>query len=160
MKPAIGASILLGVGLYAGAATAQQSFSNLTCRAGTVSTLAKGEDILASSIDQRGVNIPEGGPFDNYTQRCIGSLAVLRGKPTGGGFCRNVDPANGDFTLVEWTSGDKPGMGTFKFLGGTGKWKGITGGGDYGTVAPTRPVDDGTYQNCVRVKGKFSVPKM
>lgn len=160
MKPVLGASILLGVCLYASSAVAQQSFSNLTCRAGTTSNLAKGQDIVAFAIDQRGVNVPEGGPFDNYTQRCVGSVAVVRGKPAGSGFCRNVDPANGDFTLVQWIAGDKPGMGTFAFLGGTGKWKGIGGGGDYRTVAPTRPVDDGTYQNCVRVKGSFTVPKL
>lgn len=162
MKPVLGTSILVGICLYAGGAVAQQSFSSLTCRAGTISGLAKAEDMVVYGIDQRGVTLAEDAAkaFDNYTQRCIGSVAIIRGKPTGSGFCRNVDPANGDATIVEWASGTKPGTGTFKFIGGTGKWKGISGGGDYRAAAVTRPVDEGTYQNCISVKGTFSVPKM
>lgn len=155
-------SVTLAICAYAGSLAAQQSFSSLTCRAGTTSGLAKTEDLVAFSIDQRGISLADdqAKTFNNYTQRCIGSVAVVRGKASGSGFCRNVDPANGDVTVIEWTASEKPGIGTFKFLSGTGKWKGITGGGDYQQTAVTRPVDDGTYQNCVRVKGTFTVPKM
>lgn len=140
----------------------QQSFSNLACRAGTVSNLAKGEDMVAFAIDQRGILLAEDAAkaFHNFTQRCVGSVAIVRGKASGGGFCRLVDPSNGDMYVIEWTASEKPGIGTFKFLSGTGKWKGISGSGEYQPVAQTRPVDEGTYQNCVRNTGTFSVPKM
>lgn len=162
VRNALACATLLGLCTYAATVAAQQSFSSLTCRAGTVSGLVKSEDMVAFGIDQRGISLADdpAKTFNNYTQRCIGSVAVVRGKASGSGFCKNVDPANGDMTIIEWTASEKPGIGTFKFLSGTGKWKGISGGGDYQQAAVTRPVDDGTYQNCVRVKGSFSVPKM
>ncbi|MGH8222038.1 MAG: hypothetical protein ACREQZ_03605 [Woeseiaceae bacterium] len=154
--------MLLAVCSYAGSAAAQQSFSALVCRAGTITGIAKAQDLVVFGIDQRGIILADDAAktFDNNTQRCIGSIAVIRGKSSGGGFCRSVDPASGDTTISEWTSAEKPGTGTFKYLSGTGKWKGITGGGDYHTAAVTRPIDEGTYQNCVRVKGMLSVPKL
>lgn len=161
VRKALAASILVALGAYAGGAAAQQSFSSLTCRAGTVSGLAKGQDMVVFSLEHRGVSLAQEEPktFDNYTQRCMGTVAIVRGIAKGSGFCRNVDPANGDITVVEWTTGEKMGAGTFRFIYGTGKWKGITGGGEYQSTGATRPVDDGTYQNCVRTKGTFSVPK-
>jgi hypothetical protein len=161
-RKALACGILLGLCGYGGSVAAQQSFSNLTCRAGTITGIAKAQDLVVFSIDQRGIMLADDAAktFNNNTQRCIGSIAVIRGKSSGGGFCRSVDAATGDTTVSEWTSAEKPGTGTFKFLFGTGKWNGITGGGDYQTAAVTRPVDDGTYQNCVRVKGSFAVPKL
>ena len=159
---ALASVIVLGTCVYAGSATAQQAFSALVCRAGTITGLAKAQDLVVFGLDQRGIILAEDAAktFDNATQRCVGAIAVIRGTSSGGGFCRSVDPTTGDTTISEWTSAAKPGSGTFKYLSGTGKWSGITGGGDYHTAAVTRPIDDGTYQNCVRVKGSISVPKM
>ena len=46
----------------------------------------------------------------------------------------------------------------YTYIGGTGKWKGISGSGEYELVAPTRPLAEGTYQNCVRTKDTFKLP--
>ena len=112
---------------------------------------------------------PEGGivlaqgdnkDFDNQTQHCVGAVAIIRGVSKGSGYCRNVDAATGDLVLVEWEANGKPGTGTFRYVYGTGKWKGITGRGEYQPAAATRPVAAGTYQNCIRTKATYTVPKM
>ncbi len=160
-KAAAFCSTLLGMSLYTAPAVAQQSFASIDCRSGTVSMLAKSEDITLYTLDHKGISRSqhESKLFDNWTQRCVGAIAVIGGKTTGNGWCKQIDPANGDITVIGWTS-EKPGFGTWRFVYGTGKWKGISGGGDYQLVAPTRAVEDGTYQNCVNVKGSVAVPKM
>lgn len=152
-------SVLFAASAIAGTAAAQQSYSSTVCRAGTVVPLAKAEDMVSFAIDHRGIVLPEAdNPFGNQTQRCVGSVAIVRGVSKGSGYCRNLDPATGDFILVEWSANGKPGTGTFRYVYGTGKWKGITGGGEYQQVATTRPVDGGTYQNCITSKGSYTVP--
>ena len=160
-RKTLAAGMLVVLCAYAGGAAAQQAYSSIVCRAGTVTPLAKGDDMVSFAIDHRGIVVAEGdnSPFANHTQRCMGSVAILRGVSKGSGYCRNVDPASGDFVLVEWNADGKPGTGTFRYVYGTGKWKGITGGGEYVPVAATRPVDAGTYQNCIRTKGTYAVPK-
>lgn len=159
-RTALAISMLIAAGVHAGSAAAQQSYSSIVCRAGTITPLAKGEDMVSFAIDHRGIVLPndDNSGFANHTQRCVGSVAIIRGVSKGSGLCRNVDPATGDFVLVEWSSNGKPGTGTFRYVYGTGKWKGISGGGEYQPVAATRPVDGGTYQNCIRTKGSHTVP--
>ena len=155
------AAAALGViSLYAAAATAQQAFTNTVCRAGTTSVLAKADNVFIYSVDQQGVSRDEteGKHFDNWTQRCIGSVGVFGGKQTGSGYCKSVDPASGDLTMIDWATTDKPGVGTWRFVSGTGKWKGISGAGTYTSFAPNRPTQEGTYQNCVTVKGTYLLP--
>ena len=142
-----------------GNAVAEQS-SAIMCRSGTVTTLSKTEDTYIYTVSHRGIILSQDAArlFDNFTHECVGSVAVVRGKYSGGGFCRYVDPATGDLLFGAWTAGDKPGTGTYTYIGGTGKWKGISGSGDYQVVAPTRALAEGTYQNCVRTKDTFTLP--
>ena len=143
-----------------GTAHAQQAFDQTTCRAGTMTVLAKAEKMIVWSLDHRGVtqSIDAGKLFDGATQRCIGTVANIDGKVSANGWCRNVDLKTGDWNVIDWVASDKPGSGTFSFRYGTGKWQGITGGGTYEPAGQSRPVDDGTYQNCVRVKGTVKLP--
>ena len=45
--------------------------------------------------------------------------------------------------------------GRFTWLAGTGKLKGIQGGGTFKTVFDARPAQEGTGQGCRRDWGKF-----
>lgn len=140
-------------------AQAQQSYEHVICRAGTMTVLAQADKVVVWALDHRGVYVTTRGvAFDGFTQRCVGVIASIEGKNSGSGYCRSVDPKTGDWTVVDWTAADKPGFGTYAFRYGTGKWKGVTGGGTFEPVGPTRPVDPGTYQNCSRIKGTFSLP--
>lgn len=155
--------LLLGTAvalLGAGAAQAQQALDFVHCRAGTVSVLAQEEKTIFYAIDHRGVaqaSDPK-SPFHGLTQRCIGVIASIDGKSSGNGWCKNVDPQSGHWYVVDWTSSDKPGHGTWNFRYGSGKFKGVTGGGTYEPTGPTKPADPGTYQNCVRIKGTMKLP--
>lgn len=145
--------------LASGAATAQHTVDHVTCRAGTLSALAQADKLIVWQLDHRGVTrAAEGDPFDGFTQRCIGTVANVEGKLAANGWCRNVDPKTGDWTLAQWTGSDKPGHGTWSIDYGTGKWKGLTASGTYEPIGPTRPVEAGTYQNCVRIRGTMKMP--
>lgn len=149
----------LGALLGSGALQAQHALDHVTCRAGTLSALAQADKLVVWQLDHRGVTrAAEGDPFDGFTQRCIGTIANVEGALAANGWCRNVDPKTGDWTLVSWKGSDKPGMGSWAFHYGSGKWKGISGGGTYEVMGPTRPVEAGTYQNCARVRGTMKMP--
>lgn len=158
----LAAGVLVAVASYAGSVAAQETHSSIVCRAGTVIGLAKTEDMVSFGLEHRGVVLAEGAnkSFDNQTQHCVGSVTITRGVSKGSGYCKNMDAATGDFVLLEWDANGKPGTGTFRYVYGTGKWKGITGSGEYQSLAPTRPISPGTYQNCIRGKATYSVPKM
>jgi hypothetical protein len=130
------------------------------CRSGTASIVAKDEKMVVLSIDHYGVarsNDPK-NLFHNATQRCVGTIATIDGKMTASGWCKTVVAKTGDWTLVDWKSGEKPGQGTWSYRHGTGALKGITGSGTYQSLGRTRPMQTGTYQNCVRTKGTRKIP--
>jgi hypothetical protein len=143
-----------------GIAYADEMVDHITCRAGTMTVLAKADDMIVWQLDHRGVNYsPDANNvFNGTTQRCIGVVASIGGKASGNGWCRNVNPKTGEWTVVDWQSDGKPGHGTWHFRYGSGKYKGISGGGTYEPVGQTRPVDAGTYQNCTRIKGTMQLP--
>jgi hypothetical protein len=154
-------SALLGTGLYAAPAVAQQAYTTLECRAGTVNALSRTDDMMIFAIEHRGVQQSnhESKLFHNWSQRCVGTVATIAGKRSGEGWCRNIEPASGDAVIIRWLSDEqKAGAGTFRIVNGTGKWKGVTGGGTYEPSGAFRPVDDGTYQSCISVKGTALVP--
>jgi hypothetical protein len=70
----------------------------------------------------------EGNPFHRAEQDCSGAeIVAADGKSrSGAGSCVAIDP-DGDVWWI-WWRGDAKG-GTWGFLGGTGKFEGITGGG-------------------------------
>jgi hypothetical protein len=148
--------------LSTGAAQAQKQMAldSVWCRAGTASVLAKDEKMTVWAIDHLGVaqaSDPK-DVFHNATQRCVGTIAMFDGKVNASGWCRTVVAKTGDWALVDWKNDDKPGSGTWSYRHGTGALKGITGGGTYQSLGQTRPMETGTYQNCVRVQGKWQVP--
>ena len=156
------AAALLGPVVYSSAAVAQQSFTTVVCRSGTISELAKGDDMLIYTLDHSGVIRSEDDRklFDNWAERCVGGIATIAGKRSGGGWCKSIDPANGDSVFIEWSPGEGGGAGSFRYVHGTGAWKGISGRATYDTLARTRAVQPGTYQNCIRVKGTVTAPKL
>jgi hypothetical protein len=158
-KLLLGAAIAL---VGAGAAQAQQATDNVWCRAGTMTVLAQEEKTIVWALDHRGVAQATDlkNPFHGATQRCIGVVASIDGKSSGNGWCKIIEPQSGNWLVVDWAGSDKPGHGTWNYRYGSGKFKGVTGGGTYEPIdmAPTKAVDPGTYQNCTRVKGTMKLP--
>lgn len=155
---AIGAATIAAL-LGSGAAYAQMT-DHVQCRAGTASVLAQDEKKIVMLIDHRGV--AQGGdakdPFHGSTQRCIGVLSNFDGTVSANGWCKQIHPQTGDWLVLDWVNANTPGKGTWTIRHGVGKWKGVAGGGTYESLGQTRPVEVGTYQNCIRVKGSLSIP--
>ena len=151
---------VLAAFLGSGAAHAQLTTDHTTCRAGTSTVLAQADKTTVVLLDHRGVAQSSDGkdPFHGSTQRCVGVLANIEGTVTANGWCKQVHPQTGDWLVLDWANSGKPGSGTYTIRHGTGKWKGATGTGTYESLGQTRPVDPGTYQNCVRIKGTLSIP--
>jgi len=73
-------------------------------------------------------NAAGGGPFDEMAVHCLGLRTSVPPSSTGRWTCTLVD-ADGDAALTTAIrDGDTR---TFSFIGGTGKYQGITGGGSF-----------------------------
>jgi hypothetical protein len=64
----------------------------------------------------------EGSPFDKTFLRCVGQEAMIAGAYKVSGTCTETDK-DGDKISIAFETG------TFTYVSGTGKYKGITGGG-------------------------------
>jgi hypothetical protein len=73
-------------------------------------------------------------------------------------YSKFMDP-DGDFVILETTMAPGEKEGNFKFLQGTGKWKGIKGSGKVGIIKRGKPITPGTGQGCFRWTGTFELPK-
>lgn len=153
------AVILLGSTLLAASAFAEKiSMDWINCRAGTIKLLTASKEATVYALEFTGITVPTGNKvFDNQTHICVGSISIINGKGSGGGFCKYMDP-DGDFTLLEWTRSATSPAGTWKYLYGTGKWKGIKGGGDYMGASAGKPIEKGTLQICTRATGSYELP--
>jgi len=113
--------------------------------------------------EQKGVMLDDSGegPFHNMSSNCAGVTLWDRGVGKAIGYCIALAP-DGDKTLFEVTEeGNKPGpglkKGKYKYIGGTGKFAGIQGGGEY-TYYNVRPAEEGTYQSVNKAKGSYKLP--
>jgi hypothetical protein len=102
------------------------------------------------------------GPFHNMTTRNIGVLYFAKGVGKLIGYVVMTAP-DGDKILCEIKE-DKtlpapnPNKGTFKFIGGTGKFSGITGTGEY-TRYYIQPAKKGTTSAVSHSKSHWKLPE-
>ena len=54
--------------------------------------------------------------------------------------------------------GSRGGKGTWTFVGGTGKYAGIKGNGEFDRLPGFRPSAKGTFQGMNKSKGKWKIP--
>lgn len=150
---------VVGLALAAGGAYAQVDSDQLWCRSGILKPLALDEKKFVILTENHGVaHGKEGEWFDRSTHKCIGTIASFDGVASGNGWCKQVNAQTGDWAVLDWTYGPEAGKGTWAYRHGVGKWKGISGGGNYENAFPTRAIEEGTYQNCIRVRGKVTIP--
>ena len=82
----------------------------------------------------------------------------MAGVPSVTGYCKYLEP-DGDFVVGEYKS-DASGTKTdWKFLHGTGKWKGIQGTGQGTRITRAKSIKPGTSQGCNRETGTYILPK-
>lgn len=151
---AAGLGVALSAPVY-GADERRVDFMN--CRSGTTEILVKSETFTLLAIEHMGVHVSYfADSFDNNANHCVGTIKISDGIREGNGYCTNVDP-DGDITVSAWAQ--KGDVRTWSFVHGTGKWQGITGGGQFEPLPPAHPVKEGTYQGCVDVTGTYRLPK-
>ena len=93
--------------------------------------------------------------LDNATHHYKGVQKGSGEKRNGHFYGKIMDP-DGDIIIVE-SSFTYPGSEA-KFLEGTGKYKGITGGFKATRLATGKSIMKGTYQWCRKIKGTFELP--
>jgi hypothetical protein len=125
---------------------------------GTFTIHSESKDLTIMSFEYRGISRAnhENRAFDNCTLFYVGVAQMTPQKTTAHGYTKYLDP-DGDYVIME--SIREGSETTMTILQGTGKWKGIRGGGKLRRIASGKPIAPGTSQICARHTGTFELPK-
>jgi hypothetical protein len=101
------------------------------------------------------------GPFHNLSTRGIGLTFFEQGVGSSKGYYCLTDP-EGDKIFLDFDASDlslKPGVkkGSFRIIGGTGKFAGMEGAGE-SSYYSVKPAKEGTFQGIDHAKGKWKLP--
>ena len=131
----------------------------INCRSGTVNVLHAEKDLTVNGFELKGVSLTRNAnkALDNSSSICVGVARSGAGDSASHGYCKYID-TDGDVVMVEW-HGRPPKGGSWSFLGGTGKWAGVQGKGDWDTMPPAKSLAPGTVQACNLVKGEYTLRK-
>jgi hypothetical protein len=151
--------IALTLGTLPSLALAQERpYEIRVCSTTETSVIDKAGDVTIVSSVSRGManSVAAGGAFDRTSFECRG---VTNAAKSGVGYnsrCTFVD-MDGD-KVVGATAGNAQGW-TWKFLGGTGKWAGIEGGGTGKPVAPYPRLSPTVTAGCGLATGTYTLKK-
>jgi hypothetical protein len=151
------AAVLAFLFLSVNFAYAEESYDMTSCWSGDYTMLSSSKELVIYSFDLKGVSRGNDGnmAFDNWSFEIIGTSVIKSGKYSSHYYGKYLSP-EGDFIIGE---GNRNGAeGTWKFIYGTGKYKGITGGGTNKNIN-IKPIKKGTTQGCSIAVGKFKLPK-
>ena len=93
--------------------------------------------------------------WESATTHCAGYIRVIAGKQVGKGVCKWIQ-ATGDTATGEWEY-PPAGEPSWRWLAGTGKLKGIAGGGTFKAITSAKPAEPGTSQGCRRDSGNYTL---
>ena len=151
-------ALILGLFISNSVAQAQQPIDMMSCGDSEMTPIVAGEELTIMGMIGRGINLDNFGAkaFDNMTYHSVGLLKIDRGNITAIMYAKYMDPS-GDFAVVEIT---QVGMERdWKFLYGTGKWKGVTGTGKGFPFTKGKPISPGTSQGCTKITGTYELKK-
>ena len=128
---------------------------------GTSKALPMGEERIHVTYEGTGINVSdiEEGFLNNASQHFLGALHAVKGAFEESGFMVSTDP-DGDKVFATWKgSGNlgKDAKGTYTYVGGTGKYTGITGGGEF-TRSNLQPASKGVWAAITLFKGNWKLP--
>jgi hypothetical protein len=144
---------------FASAASAAEPFDMTSCVVWKITQITADEELTINGVEGIGItqsHSPDKA-FDNTTVHCVALVRVVPERSVIEGYCKHLE-TNGDIAVGRYVR-DGTGKGTWEFLHGTGKWRGITGDGTYEIVARGRSVTEDTFQSCSRATGTFSLPR-
>ncbi|MDI6753682.1 MAG: hypothetical protein QME78_04720 [Thermodesulfobacteriota bacterium] len=137
---------------------AQQPMDMMSCGDGTTTIIVSTPELTIMGIETKGINLDNlaSKAFDNMTYHMVGVLKIESGKLAGTLYAKYMDPS-GDFVVIEIS---QVGMERdWKYLYGTGKWKGVTGGGKAFPFTKGKPISPGTSQSCAKITGTYELKK-
>jgi len=152
---------VVGVALIAPLAIAEEkSIHIVSCRSATQTMLTAGKDLVIFGYDAKGIDqdLNEDKVFANFTHQCLGTIRILGGEVFARGYCKYMGPDE-DFFIVSYNGimGEKP--LDWEYIYGSGKWKGVKGGGTAKYITKGKPIVKGTAQSCIEISGTYDVPQ-
>jgi len=135
-----------------------ESYDITDCASAIHTVHSESKELTIMSFEYRGISRAnyENRAFDNCTLFYVGVARITPQKTTAHGYTKYLD-SDGDYVIME--SIREGSETTMTFLHGTGKWKGIRGGGKHRRIASGKPIAPGTSQICARHTGTFELPK-
>jgi hypothetical protein len=153
-------SLIIGLIMLAPPAYAEEPYEFTQCLSGTYTLFYQSKQVQpALSWAETGITMSDDKRFNNMTIHCEGVQFGLGPKRIGWGLCKSTD-LDGDMIIYGGEYGPR-GTSFGKFLGGTGKWKGIKGTNLRKRLVRSKPrkgAMPGTYQGCHKVTGTFQLP--
>lgn len=132
-------------------------FDATFCFVGNAATLVQSKTDLAYSFDLTGPVRGElpGSLLDMTSVRCVGLGEVHDGVRTGTHRCVFVDRDGDQVFMRGQAAGTKTSV---EFLGGSGKYAGISGNWETLALGSFPKVKEGTFQGCSRGGGRYRLP--
>jgi hypothetical protein len=129
------------------------------CFAGPIQ-ITQEEGLVAGSYAVLGMAPgKEGTALDRMSGRCLGAFSIIDGQLDDNGTCEWVN-ATGDKAFSVYARKGDPAKaeGTYRFVKGTGKYAGITGGGKYMPIGtfPPAPGAPGMTTGCMHDWGSLT----
>jgi len=152
------AVIFWGLIMFVSITQAQQSIDMTSCAAGNTTIIAASEEWTIMGMENKGINMDNLASkiFDNMTFHSAAVIKIESGKMAALFYAKYMDPS-GDSWFVEIS---QVGMERdWKYLYGTGKWKGITGGGKAYLFTKGKPISPNTSQSCYKITGTYELKK-
>lgn len=151
--------IAIAVGMAGSAAWSRDvDYDFVVCTHGRSTVLDPGPDVVALGSELWGIVASSTTKeFEKATTHCLGYMRIIGGKPVGKGVCKWANPA-GDTAVGEYEY-PEVGENNWKFLGGTGAWKGVSSKvAKFASLGNGKPIEPGTWQGCRRDWGTYTVP--
>jgi hypothetical protein len=129
---------------------------------GTYKAVAMGQERVQMTYEVLGVIVSDASDciLQNASLRCVGSFHAIKGAyEDDSGFCVCTRP-DGDQLFTSYKASGRlgaVGKGTVTYVGGTGKFTGIQGSGEFSRIN-VRPIAEGTLQGYNRVKDQYKLP--
>ena len=157
-------ALLVTFGLTAKAEMAKEgTYSATEYICGTVKVVPMGEKRFYLSYEYMGVLVSDTGKgfIHNMSVHGIGSLHGVKGMVEQESGIEVYTDSDGDKVFQDYKgTGGKLGVhteGVGTFVGGTGKYTGITGERKW-SYTKLHPAAEGTFQGIVKIKGKYKLP--
>jgi hypothetical protein len=156
----IGVAIIIGSVIFVAIARAEETFQIMGCSAGTFTSLSESRALTIYNIVGKGIawGVTGDKTFDDMTWQFTAVLRVMDDNTIGMGYYKFMDPA-GNYFILEGTGATVLEGGTWRFLHGTGQWKGITGQTKARFVMRGKPLSLETEQYWCRIIGTLQLPR-